>query len=85
MKILGNFVPFEFGYQFNQTKINLETHQITFETVCYWKSCNVWNSFYWGSPTYMKTTNTVSTTTVFGLCTCKWGFQHQQGTTVQSH
>ena len=24
MKILGNFVPFEFGYQFNQTKINLE-------------------------------------------------------------
>ena len=29
---------------------------------------------YRGSPTYTKTTNTVSTTTVFGLCTCKRGF-----------
>ena len=29
MKILGNFVPFEFGYQFNQTKINLDL----------WNSC----------------------------------------------
>ena len=28
---------------------------------------------YRGSPTYTKITNTVSTTTVFGLCTCKWG------------
>ena len=30
-------------------------------------------SHYRGSPTYMKITNTVSTTTVFVLCTCKWG------------
>ena len=29
---------------------------------------------YRGSPTYTKITNMVSTTTVFGLCTCKWGF-----------
>ena len=28
---------------------------------------------YRGSPTYTKITNTVSTTSVFGLCTCKWG------------
>ena len=28
---------------------------------------------YRGSPTYIKITNTVSTITVFGLCTCKWG------------
>ena len=28
---------------------------------------------YRGSPTYTKITNTVSTTPVFGLCTCKWG------------
>ena len=28
---------------------------------------------YRGSPTYTKITNTVSTTTVFSLCTCKWG------------
>ena len=28
---------------------------------------------YRGSPTYTKITNTVSTNTVFGLCTCKWG------------
>ena len=27
---------------------------------------------YRGSPTYTKITNTVSTTTIFGLCTCKW-------------
>ena len=29
--------------------------------------------YYRGSPTYKKITNTVSTTMVFGLCTCKWG------------
>ena len=29
--------------------------------------------WYRGSPTYTKITNTVSITTVFGLCTCKWG------------
>ena len=29
--------------------------------------------YYRGSPTYTKITNTVSTNTVFGLCTCKWG------------
>ena len=28
---------------------------------------------YRGSPTYMKITNTISTTTVFGICMCKWG------------
>ena len=28
---------------------------------------------YRGSPTYMKITNMVSTTMVFGLCTCIWG------------
>ena len=28
---------------------------------------------YRGSPTYTKITNTVSTNTFFGLCTCKWG------------
>ena len=28
---------------------------------------------YRGSPTNKKITNTVSTTTVFGLCMCKWG------------
>ena len=30
-------------------------------------------AIYRGSPTYTKITNTVSTTTIFGLCTCKWG------------
>ena len=30
-------------------------------------------TYYRGSPTYTKITNMVSTTTVFGLCTCKWG------------
>ena len=30
-------------------------------------------SNYRGSPTYTKITNTISTNTVFGLCTCKWG------------
>ena len=28
---------------------------------------------YRGSATYTKISNTVSTTTFFGLCTCKWG------------
>ena len=28
---------------------------------------------YRGSPTYTVSTNTVSTNTIFGLCTCKWG------------
>ena len=40
---------------------------------------------YRGSPTYTKITNTVSATTVFGLCTSKWRNQRQYGTTVQSH
>ena len=29
--------------------------------------------WYKGSPIYTKITNRVSTTTVFGLCMCKWG------------
>ena len=35
--------------------------------------------------TYTKIAITVSTTKVFGLCSCKWGIQCQQGTKVQSH
>ena len=31
------------------------------------------SSIWRGSPTYTKITSRVSTTTVFGLCTCKWG------------
>ena len=31
------------------------------------------SSTHMGSPTYTKITNTVSTTTIFGLCMCKWG------------
>ena len=46
---------------------------------------NTFQNKYRGSPTYTKITNTVSTTTVLGLCICKWGNQRQQGTTVQSH
>ena len=37
------------------------------------KICLLFNSQYRGSPTYTKITNTVSTNTFFGLCTCKWG------------
>ena len=40
---------------------------------------------YRGSPTYTKITNTVSTTTVFGLCTCKWGIVAFIGDFLQSH
>ena len=38
-----------------------------------------------GAPTYTKITNTVSTTTVFGLCTCKWGIFALVGDPLQSH
>ena len=38
-----------------------------------------------GSPTYTKITNTVSTTTVFGLCMCKWGIFSLVGDPIQSH
>ena len=38
------------------------------------KGQNFWAGLkYRGSPTYTKITNTVSTNTFFGLCTCKWG------------
>ena len=40
---------------------------------------------YRGSPTYTKITNTVSTTKVFGLCTCKWGILALVGDQLQSH
>ena len=40
---------------------------------------------YRGSPTYTKITNTVSTNTVFGLCTCKWGIFALVGDPLQSH
>ena len=40
---------------------------------------------YRGFPTYTKLTNTVSTTTVFGLCTCKWGIFALVGNLLQSH
>ena len=42
-------------------------------------------TFYRGSPTYTKITNTVSTTTVFGLCMCKWGVFELVGDPLQSH
>ena len=42
-------------------------------------------TWYRGSPTYTKITNTVSTTTVFGLCTCKWGIFALVGDPLQSH
>ena len=41
-------------------------------TICaliFWSS----NIQYRGSPTYTKITNSVSTSAIFGLCTCKWG------------
>ena len=40
------------------------------------------NFNYRGSPTYTKITNMVSTTTVLGLCTCKWGFCPWRGLTT---
>ena len=40
---------------------------------------------YRGSPTYTKITFRVSTTTVFGLCTCKWGIFTLVGDPLQSH
>ena len=40
---------------------------------------------YRGSPTYTKITKTVSTTTVFGLCTCMWGIFALVGDPLQSH
>ena len=40
---------------------------------------------YRGSPTYTKITNTVSSTTIFGLCTCKWGIFMLAGDLLQSH
>ena len=42
----------------------------------------VWAS---GSPNYTKITNTVSTTRVFGLCTCKWGIFALVEDPAQSH
>ena len=39
---------------------------------------------YRGSPTYTKITNRVSTTSVFGLCMCKWGI-FALGDLLQSH
>ena len=39
---------------------------------------------YRGSPTYTKITNLVSITTVFGLCTCKWGIFALVGDLIQS-
>ena len=43
------------------------------------------NPDYRGSPTYTKITNTISTTTVFGLCTCKWGIFALVGDLLQCH
>ena len=50
---------FFFGF-FHCCMINRDSHQF-------------WTLEYRGSPTYTKITNTVSTNTFFGLCTCKWG------------
>ena len=48
-----------------------------FPNFFFWIEVQSWNFCTWewvitvkGSPTYIKTTNTVSTTTVFGFCTC---------------
>ena len=38
-----------------------------------------------GPPLTQKVTNTVSTTMVFGLCTCKWGIFALVGDLLQSH
>ena len=40
---------------------------------------------YRGSPTYTKITNTVPTTMVLGLCTCKWLIFALVGDPLQSH
>ena len=42
------------------------------ENLTHLQTCNK-ITIYRGSPTYTKITNTVSTSTFFGLCTCKWG------------
>ena len=49
------------------------------------KFINAFGYTYRGSPTNTKITNTVSTTTVFGLCTCKWGNFTLVGDSLQSH
>ena len=49
--------------EFEAKTIFLPYHQCTSRNML------VWRIFDW----YTKITNTVSTTTVFGLCTCKWG------------
>ena len=43
---------------------------ISFKDITY---ANLCTPLYRGSPTYTKITTMVSTNTVFGLCTCKWG------------
>ena len=52
-------------------------HQINFKIWIsdFYRLGIITNTQYRGSPTYTKITNTVFTTTVFGLCTCKWRFQ----------
>merc|ERR1712008_300778 len=41
--------------------------------LCAQRASKPTSAIYRGSPTYTKITNTVSTTTVFGLCMCKCG------------
>ena len=36
-------------------------------------NCQQLSTMFRGSPIYTKITNTVSTTTILGLCKCKWG------------
>ena len=45
----------------------------------------LWSPTNANSPTYTKITNTVSTTTVFGLCTCKCGIFALVGDLLQFH
>ena len=56
--------------------LNISADTLLLRAVCYVfmdKTNEKIDFLYKGSPTYMKTTNTVSTTMVFGICTCKWG------------
>ena len=62
------------------TLLKLHTRRHDGSTKQTYSSC-----FYRGSPTYTKITNTVSTTTVFGLCRCKWGIFAVVGDPLQSH
>ena len=54
-------------------------HEIRVSGTLLWSPTNA------NSPTYTKTTNTVSSTMVFGLCTCKWVFFALEGDLLQSH